>query len=84
MSSELAEEIRRYPAVLGQDRIFSPKGDPTSRRQRLEGGFEDLLERATIHDFWFHDLRHTFASWYMVNGGDLYELASFLVMPISR
>jgi integrase len=78
MSSELAEEIRRYPAVIDQDRIFPPKGGPTSRRQRLEGSFEDLLERATIHNFWFHDLRHTFASWYMMNGGDLYELAKLL------
>ena len=78
MPSELAEEIRRYPAVIGQDRIFPPKGGPTSRRQRLEGSFEDLLDRAKIHDFWFHDLRHTFASWYMMNGGDLYELAKLL------
>jgi integrase len=37
-----------------------------------------LLERANIHDFWFHDLRHTFASWYRINGGDLYELAKLL------
>jgi integrase len=29
-------------------------------------------------DFRFHDLRHTFASWYMMNGGDLYELAKIL------
>jgi site-specific recombinase XerD len=29
-------------------------------------------------NFWFHDLRHTFASWYMMNGGDLYELAKIL------
>jgi integrase len=36
-----------------------------------------LLERAGIEDFRFHDLRHTFAS-YMMNGGDLYELAKIL------
>ena len=49
-----------------------------SRRQLLKGSFEDLLKRAKIHDFWFNDLRHTFASWYMMNGGDLYELAKIL------
>ena len=37
----------------------------------------------SFHDFAgstvrFHDLRHTFASWYMMNGGDLYELAKIL------
>jgi len=37
-----------------------------------------LLEGAKIQNFWFHDLRHTFASWYMMNGGDLYELAKIL------
>jgi hypothetical protein len=26
MSSELAEEIRRYPAIIDNDRIFPPKG----------------------------------------------------------
>ena len=33
---------------------------------------------AGIEGFRFHDLRHTMASWYMMNGGDLYELAKVL------
>ena len=78
MASALAAEIQRYPAVIDEDRIFPPKGGPESKRQRLEGSFEDLLERAEIRDFRFHDLRHTFASWYMMNGGDLYELAKLM------
>jgi integrase len=78
MASELAAEIRRYPAVIDEDRLFPPKGGPESKRQRLEGSFENLLERAKIRDFRFHDLRHTFASWYMMNGGDLYELAKLM------
>jgi len=78
MTSELAEEIRRCPAVIGEDRIFPPTRGEKSGRQRLEGSFEDVLTRAQIRNFWFHDLRHTFASWYMMNGGDLYELAKLL------
>ena len=78
MLPELAGELRRYPAVMGEDRIFPPKPGAKSGRQRVEGSFEDLLERAGIQDFRFHDLRHTFASWYMMNGGDLYELAKIL------
>jgi integrase len=78
MPSELAAEIKRYPAVISQDRIFPPKGGAKSKRQRLEGSFENLLDRAKIRDFRFHDLRHTFASWYMMNGGDLYELAKLM------
>ena len=78
MTPELASELRRFPVVISEDRIFPPKQGATSGRQRLEGSFEDLLERAGIRDFRFHDLRHTFASWYMMNGGDLYELAKIL------
>jgi integrase len=78
MPSELAAEIKRYPAVISQDRIFPPKGGAKSKRQRLEGSFENLLDRAKIRDFRFHDLHHTFASWYMMNGGDLYELAKLM------
>ncbi|MGB6943459.1 MAG: tyrosine-type recombinase/integrase, partial [Bryobacteraceae bacterium] len=40
--------------------------------------FEDYLKRAKIEDFRIHDLRHTFASWVMMNGADLYELAKIL------
>jgi len=78
MTPELASELRRVPAVIAEDRIFPPKPWATGERQRVEGSFEDLLERAGIEDFRFHDLRHTFASWYMMNGGDLYELAKIL------
>jgi site-specific recombinase XerD len=78
MLPEVADELRRFPALIAQDRIFPPKSGATSGRQRVEGSFEDLLERAVIKDFRFHDLRHTFASWFMMNGGDLYELAKIL------
>jgi integrase len=78
MTLELATELRRYPVVIGEDLIFPPEPGAKSGRQRVEGSFEDLLERARIEDFRFHDLRHTFASWYMMNGGDLYELAKIL------
>ena len=65
------------PAV-GEDRVFPLKGGAVGERRRVEGSFDDLLERAGIEDFRFHDLRHTFASRYMMNGGDLYELAKIL------
>jgi integrase len=88
MPPELADELRQftpqpannvlYIAGNNHERIFPPKKDAKGERQRVEGSFEDLLERADIQDFRFHDLRHTFASWYMMNGGDLYELAKIL------
>ena len=78
LSPELAEEFRRFPAVLGEKRIFPPKPGAKSGRQRVDRSFKAALRMAGIEDFRFHDLRHTFASWYMMNGGDLYELAKVL------
>ncbi|MBZ5623137.1 MAG: site-specific integrase [Acidobacteriia bacterium] len=78
MPAELALEFKRYPAVFGEDRIFPPEPGTKRERQRVDKSFETILEMAGIKDFRFHDLRHTFASWYMMNGGDLYELAKIL------
>jgi integrase len=78
MPLELATEVRRYPAAIGEDRIFPPNRGNKSGRQRLEGNFDDLLFRARIQNFWFHDLRHTSAFCYMMKGGDLYEHAKIL------
>ena len=47
-------------------------------RQRVEKSFDTILVLAGIQSCRFHDLRHTFESWYMMNGGDLYELAKIL------
>jgi integrase len=75
---ELANEFRRYPDSIGADRVFQPRRSAKGERCRIESSFETLLDLAEITDFRFHDLRHTFASWYMMNGGDLYELAKIL------
>jgi len=78
MPPELAAEFKRYPVILGEDRIFPPKPGAKRERQRVDKSFETILDLAGIEDFRFHDLRHTFASWYMMNGGDLYEPAKIL------
>jgi site-specific recombinase XerD len=44
----------------------------------VDRSFETILGMAGTAGFRFHDLRHTFASWYMMNGGDLYEMAKIL------
>lgn len=75
---EVAAELKHYPVVISDSRVFPPRKGASGARRRLEGSFEDLLRRAKIRNFRFHDLRHTFASWYMMNGGDLYELAKIL------
>lgn len=52
MPSQLAWELREFSAIANHsnaahddDRILPPKKDAVSGRQRLEGSFDDLLER---------------------------------------
>ena len=71
-------EFRRFPQVFGEERIFPPKPRAKSGRQQVDRSFKSALKTAGIENFRFHDLRHTFASWYMMNGGDLYALAKIL------
>jgi len=40
--------------------------------------FETALRKSGIRDFRFHDLRHTFASYFIMNGGDLLALKEIL------
>ena len=46
-------------------------GDP-------EKGFNAACNRAGLADFRYHDLMHTFASWWVQEGGDLYRLSRVL------
>jgi integrase len=44
----------------------------------LKRGWRSALERSGINAMRFHDLRHTFASHFLMNGGDLYTLKEIL------
>jgi integrase len=44
----------------------------------LKRGWQSALESASIQDMRFHDLRHTFASHFLMNGGDLNTLKEIL------
>ena len=45
---------------------------------RLDRSFKTSLRRAGIRNFRFHDCRHDFASYWMMNGGDIYTLSKIL------
>jgi integrase/recombinase XerD len=53
------------------------KADGT-RYAHMNKGFNAACRRATITDLRWHDLRHTFASWFVQSGGDLYHLSRIL------
>jgi len=60
----------------GRDYVFTFRGKCLGS---VRTAFEKARGRADLgKDVTFHTLRHTFASWYMINGGDLYRLQQFL------
>jgi integrase/recombinase XerD len=49
-----------------------------SRYADMKRGFNAACRRANVTDIRWHDLRHTFASWFVQSGGDLYLLFRIL------
>ena len=44
----------------------------------IRTGFEKAVKRAGIEDFTFHDIRHTFASYLVMNGVDIRTVQQLL------
>ena len=49
-----------------------------AKLNRVTKPFEHALKKAGIDNFRFHDLRHTFASHFVMSGGDLLSLREIL------
>ena len=50
----------------------------STKRRRISDAWFHAVQRASIKDFRFHDLRHTFASYLAMNGATLAEIAEAL------
>lgn len=55
--------------------FYGARGTPL---KSIKKPFKRALEKTGLQDFRFHDLRHTFASHYLMNGGDLISLKEIL------
>src|SRR5437868_5693301 len=76
MDATLSALLRVYSRRLGTDLVFSsPAG---GRIVDVRTGFQNACKRAGLIDLHFHDLRHTFASQFVMSGGDLYILQEIL------
>lgn len=81
----LTDQIRVRDPKSGKDR-FVPMNQtvkhilsgPFDFNYNPRKAFESACARAKIKDFTFHDLRHTFASWLVMKGVDLYTVSELL------
>jgi integrase len=76
MDSTVRDVLDRFPRALNSDYIFANANG--GRFTWIQKGFRNARARAGLGDLHFHDLRHTFASQWMMNGGDLYALKEIL------
>jgi integrase len=76
MDAILSALFRAYPRRLGTDLVFSSSSG--GRIVDVRTGFQNACKRAGLTDLHFHDLRHTFASQFVMAGGDLYILKEIL------
>lgn len=58
--------------------FVTPKGERVSARKLAGHHFKKEVVRAKVPLIRFHDLRHTFASWYMIEVGDIWSLKGIL------
>src|SRR5437667_10789190 len=76
MDTILFALFRAYPRRVGADLVFSSSSG--GRIVDVRTGFQNACKRAELTDLHFHDLRHTFASQFVLAGGDLYILKEIL------
>ncbi|MEM5786087.1 MAG: site-specific integrase [Syntrophobacteraceae bacterium] len=85
LTSQLRSVLLENPGVSGyvvkspgrNDRPTTLKDDkPYGVSSRT--GYKGALRRAGISDFTFHDLRHTFATWFISTTRDIHTLAQIL------
>jgi len=59
--------------------VFTTLKGERMRSDKLAGVyFKEWIDKLGLPSITFHDLRHTFASWYMMRGGDVWELMEVL------
>lgn len=73
--AELLRDIRKRNQLRSEYVFCDSKGRPFKQINR---SFQASLKKAGIEDFRFHDLRHTFASHFVMRGGPLKDLQEIL------
>jgi integrase len=77
----LLHELSEHRTRVKNEELVFPSFDRNGNVVPLNdvsGSFDKALSDVGIKNFRFHDLRHTFASHYMMSGGELYTLSKIL------
>ncbi len=77
----LVDQVLRKAVAASTDPevIFVTKSGRRIGSRNLSGGrFNQLVEKLELPPLTFHGLRHTFASWYMIEHGDIWSLMGIL------
>src|SRR6266702_3816614 len=77
IDSMISTLLRSWPRLSDQDIVFTSVMTG-GRIVDIRAGFLNACKRAGITGLHFHDLRHTFASQFVMAGGDLYILKEIL------
>jgi integrase len=76
MDAVVVEVLTNYPHHPTSDLVFANVNG--GKVKGIREGFKNACERAGLTDLHVHDLRHTFASQWMMAGGDLFFLKEVL------
>ncbi len=76
MPQPLITHLREVPRQVGCPYLWTGHdGNPFTN---ISTSWDSALDRAKVENFRFHDLRHTFASYFVMAGGDLNTLREIL------
>ncbi|MBA4143312.1 MAG: site-specific integrase [Nitrosospira sp.] len=73
---ELLKELNKVRRI--DSKLLFPSKEKAQKPIDLRSPWETAVKKAELEDFHFHDLRHTAASYFAMNGASLAEIAEIL------
>jgi integrase len=73
---ELLKELSKIRRI--DSKLLFPSKEKAQKPMDLRSPWETAVKKAELEDFHFHDLRHTAASYFAMNGASLAEIAEIL------
>ena len=79
-NGELSRALKQAILMSGHEEIIflTSRGNRVNNRALAGSCFKHIIKKAKVPIIRFHDLRHTFASWYMIELDEIWALKSIL------